>query len=560
MPQTYLYKAAGDKGKRGIFLVPSEGSRSPPVATLPNGQTITGRYINTNEGRHQFSFGNDLFGVKDVKITYNGQTTTLPDPTLSYEGSSLENWKYRAKGDLKGAGAGGGSGGIPGSGGVGGGGYSLTPGAGGVYGVGQNVGSNYGGGYDAQGNPVPVFTDPSGLGVGQVSPSTVGFNPISVPPLSIPPYIPIDPMAFGQVYAQYNRDELQKNYVNAQGEALGLINTETQGLNQFAPQSEVLQQSLAGNENRFNQGQIANANTFNPSQVSSANAFNRGTFESNLDASGIPIRATIQKGLADSSRLAQGFLPTTLEDRAFEIAARTAAADNFQAKGLGTSAFTQNAIDKFTIQERLGLMQTGIAQQDQFLARGAQLLLDSPIKYNPLLNQPNTARVSQDIRGVPTLSGSQLATAQQGRADNYTLSTVPQAMQSASQQAQFKSQLDYNLGTFNTNLNLDQQKFNTTTGVGVQEFNTTTGLGAQEFNVGNNLKVDLTKLQATANNANLAYNYTREAAARAQQAYLAGLALSARGAGVTSGLGFVNPQAVPTAPTAPGQQVSSSLY
>lgn len=524
MPSTYLYKAAGDKGKRGIFLVPSEGPKSAPVATLPNGQTITGRYINTNEGRHQFTFGNDLFGVKDVKISYNGQTTTLPDPTLSYEGSSLGNWKYRAKGDLSGAGAGSGGGGAPisaGGAGVGGGGYSLTPGAGGVYGAGMNVGSTFGGGYDAQGNPIPTFTDASGLGVGQINPGTV-----NVPPVSIPPYVPIDPMAFGQVYAQYNRGELQKNYQAAQDQALGLINTEAQGVRQFAPQSEVLQQALARNENQFNQGEIAGANAFNPTQVASANNFNRAGFEQNLDAAGIPIRSTIQGGLANATRLANGFLPTTLEDRAFEIAARTNAADSLQAKGFGTSAFSQNAIDKFTIQERLGLMQTGVAQQDQFLARGAQLLLDSPIKYNPLLNQPNTSRVSQDIRGTPTLSGSQLGITQQGRADNYTLSTVPQAMQSATQQAQFKSQLDFNLGTFNANLALNQG-----------EFNVTTDFNAQSANVGNNLKIDLTKLQNTANNATLVSNYTAAAAQRAQQAYLAGLATAAGGIGQTGSIG-----------------------
>lgn len=460
--QGFIYKAAGDKGKRGVFLTPQGGSRTPPVAVLPDGTKITGKYINTNEGRHQFLFGNDILGQKDVKIIYDGDEGVLPDGNLSYETDSISGgFKYRAKGDLAGGGAGG-SGGVP---------------------IGAG-GANFGGGVDNAGNAIPTNTDASSLQAGQ---SEVG-------PLEIPPYIPIDPKTYAQMYAAYNREEIAKNLADAQNDALSLIGTESQGNRQFAPDAAALQQGIASQENNFNRGEIATSNQFNPTQVSDANAFNKQSFNDAIDSSGLNIRSTITGRLEDSSRMAKGFLPTSLEDRAFEMAARSTAGDSLQARGLGTSAFTQNAIDKYTIGERLNLMQQGNQQVDQWLSKGAALLIDSPIKYNPLLQQPNSGKVSQDIRGLPSLSGSQLAGSQFGTRNSLTTMTPSQALSNSIQQDQFKTNTDLDLGKFNKTNEIQQGQFNIT----------------------NNLNVDIAKLNNDAQIARANYLYAQEAVARAR--------------------------------------------
>lgn len=348
-------------------------------------------------------------------------------------------------------------------------------------------GTPYGGGFDNAGNAVPTFTDPSGLSADTINPQYA----------TIPPYKPIDPRIFNQVYAEYNRQEMFRNFADAQFAALASLQTEIEANQRFAPAQSALQQSLAMQENQFNRGEIQTANQFNPTQVSQANVTNRSELEAAIEGSGLPVRELVSEGLKTGGELAKGFLPTTLEDRAFEIAARSRGADAFTSKGLGSSTFTRDAIDKYTIGERLGLMQQGNQDVDRWLSKGAALLIDSPIKYNPLLNQPNTGRVSQDIRGLPTVSPQQVAQSQQGILNQGTTMTPAQAMNFAVNQDQFKTNVDLDLAKFNSNLNFN----------------------AQNANVTNKLNVDLTKLEVQLKNATLAYTYGAEAAAQAQRQY-----------------------------------------
>lgn len=459
----YLYKP--DTGKGPVFIVPNDGP--PPTITLANGQTVTavkgdkrGGVYRGHEG-YQWVFPRDILNQAGT-FNINGETIEVTSTNSAYQGASVASLKPRAKGSL-------------GSGSTGS--YGGTP------------GENFGGGYDSAGNPVPTFVDPANLSAGTQN----------VAPIVLPPYQKVDAQTFAQNYAPFNRDQISQNFQMAQQQALDLAGLEMEVQNRFAPQSAVLQQNLAAGENVFNQGQTAGANQFNSGQVSNSNAFNRGELNTAIDASGLPIRDVVNEQLGTGRQLAKGFLPTSIEDRAFEMTARSKAADAFATSGLGTSAFTQNAIDKYTIGERLNLMQSGNSMVDQWLSKGASLLLDAPIKYNPLLNQPNGGRVSQDIRGIPGANAQSVAQNNASAINAGTLLPTSTAFSSEVQQNQFKSTQDFNVAVQNQNTEANQQ----------------------QFNIGNALKVDLTKLQQIVNNANLANQYGTSAANRAQNQRLA---------------------------------------
>lgn len=479
-----------------VFLV--KGAKEAPTITLADGRTITGKYLNSEDGQHQYKFGIGPQEAQGAKITYGGVTTSA----LDFAGGRAE---YRTEnGGLSGidqapnkALRGGGS--IPG-------GYNAG-------------GSNFGGGFGG-GQALPTFTDASSL----------FFNPVSVPQIPIPNYQPIDPQVYSQQVGMQNRGEYLTNLGLSQSAALGFANTENQGLASFAPKQSALQQQLVSQENNFNQGQVQQANVFNPSQVSTANRFNQNELDSAINSSGLPIRDVISEGLTRARQLAKGFLPTTIEDRAFEQAARAKAGDNAVANGLGTSSFTQNAIDKYTVGERLNLAQYGSNEVDKYLNQGVKLLVDSPIKYNPLLSSPLSARTSQDIRGIPSFSIGGAQQAEQGNVNQLTTLTPGASLSLYDQQRQYRAQLENN----------------------VNQFNTSTSLGAQQFNSTGNFNQQLTQLSNDQTNASKAFNFAQTTANYVNQQYQQQLASYAQSQGFSNapyaGQSAVTPAVQPTAP------------
>lgn len=462
----FLYKAQGERGKRGILLAPAGASKSPPTVTLADGSTLTGKYINTLHGRHQFLFGTAILGQKDVTLTYNGSTSVLADTNRSYETDSPgDGWTYRNKGDLGQASGGGGA--APGQG-------AFAP-----IGSGYQPGSNFGGGFGG-GQAAPTFTDAASLEFGQ----------IAAQPIPMPNYQPIDPRVYTQEQAAINSQQYLNNLQLSQAAAMGFASTEQQINNSFAPAQSALQQGLVGQENQFNQGQVANANQFNPGQVSQANSYNRGELAQAIDSSGLPIRDTVSENLDRARQLSKGFLPTTIEDRAFEMAARSKAGDALVSKGLGTGSFLQSAIDKYTIGERLNLAQQGSADAQNWLNQGVKLLVDSPIKYNPLLSSPLTAKVSQDVRGMTSFSPGGAQQAEQGNINTLTTQRPGESLQTLDVQKQFRANLENQ-----TNM------FNSSQGVAVAQYNNT-----------GNFQQQLTQLNNDQQSALLSYNFAQNVA------------------------------------------------
>lgn len=463
---------------KGVVFLGEGNKNTPPVVTLADGRTITGKYKNTENGLHQFTFGIGAQEAQGASFTFGDDATGQ----LDFSGGQAE---YRTENGGLGAIKQAPNKALRGSGGSGG------------YVTGSTFGGGFGGGQAA-----PTFTDASSL----------FFNPVSVAPIPTPGYAPIDPQVYSQQVGAQNRLGYLDNLKLSGNAALGFAKTEQQVNANFAPSQSVLQQQLATGENAFNRGEIQTSNAFNPSQVSRANRFNQSELDSAISSSGLPIRDVITEGLARARQLAKGFLPTSIEDRAFEQAARSRAGDDAVTRGLGTSAFTQNAIDKYTVGERLNLAEYGSNEVSKYLQQGVSLLLDSPIKYNPLLSSPLSAKTSQDVSGRTSFSAGAAQQAEQGNLNQLTQLTPGASLSLYDQQRQYRAQLENNVNQFNSNMSFNTQTFNST----------------------GNFNQQLTQLSTDQNNASKAFNFAQNVANDVNQKYQQQLAGYAQQVGYNS--------------------------
>lgn len=326
MAQTTIWKPSTiNSWKGGIaFLADASGPRTPPTVTLPDGRTITGKYINTNEGRHQWVFPAELAQMSNIQISYNGQTGTIASGATSYEGGSLTSWQARAKGSIGDT-----------SGGFGG---ASTGGFGaatiGSYGV------------------APQF-------IGNLFPqaSLSQYDPI---PGAAKDYQYIDPIKFGQEFTPFQRTQLAENFKQAKGFALDALDTELEGLLNFVPKSAALKREIIGEENTFNQAERTR-------QIESA----------------IPDVARDLESIAGDARTyAKGEIPNSVIDRGLSIGVGSAAADIAATSGFGVrSSAARKTADLMSAKERIALSQYGEGLLSNNAAQRAQLFL-APTQYS----------------------------------------------------------------------------------------------------------------------------------------------------------------------------------
>lgn len=300
MAETFIWKPSTiNSWKRGIaFLAPQEGTREPPVITTADGRTFTGRYVNTNEGRHQWVFPPELAQEQGLNVSYGGQTSTIESGAVSYEGSSLGGWQAREKGSL---GSSGGTSGVPGG---------FEPGQVGDYG-----------------------SFPAYLGGQFPQPTFATFDQIKAAP-----YKYTDPFEFGEKYGEFARGEMSKNFGLSKDIAMEALDTELQGLKTFAPAASALKRQETSIDNIFNQAERTR-------QVEGA-------------MPGVRQELASQTGRA--STYAQGRLTSDIDDRALELGMRSRAADNAYAGGFGTrSSVARKTSDLMSAEERFKIAQYG---------------------------------------------------------------------------------------------------------------------------------------------------------------------------------------------------------
>lgn len=303
---TYIWKPSTiNTWKRGIaFLAPDSTNKGQaPTIVGPNGQTYTGKYVNTNEGRHQWIFPSELAGMEGLKVNFGGQTSTIAQGSQSYEGADLSGWQPRDKGTL--------------------GSMSGNPYAPNINGYGVSPA-------DLTGLfPQPTFAD---------------FNSIRGAK-----YKNVDPFDFAAKYGDFSRGELSKNFAQAQSFSDQTLSNELKNLQSYVPAASALKRSETALDNVFNQQQRqAQVNSALPGAMEALNAqgeraaaYAQGQLPNAIDNAGLELgirsRAADQAyggGFGTSSNVARKASDLMSAEQRFQIAqyGEGLTANNIQSK------------------------------------------------------------------------------------------------------------------------------------------------------------------------------------------------------------------------------------
>lgn len=388
--------------KGGIaFLADSAGTSEPPVVTLPNGQQIVGKYVNTNEGRKQWIFPKELAGLQNIQLSYGGQTTTLENGSMSYEGSNLGSMQARSKGSLGGGG--------------------LTGG------IGNDPGFNLGGGVPGQFAPNNVggfgFA-PAYLGGQFPSPTFSTYTPTQTAPYNF-----TDAKKFAKAFGQFNREEIGKNFDLSKDLALDTLNTELSTLQSFVPAAAALKRSETSIDNTFNQAERTR-------QIES----------------GLPgVRTDLDTQAGRARSLASGQLPSSIEDKALSVALGSESADRSAQGGFGQqSSVARKASALLSAKERLNISQYGDSLLTNNIQTKANLLL-APTEYSNAGSQVNVN---------PSVSPAQLISSNLSQTNALTTVPTSQALGQEIQQQQFSTTLEQGNRQFNASNELQNSQFN----------------------------------------------------------------------------------------------------
>lgn len=424
---TFIYKPKTYKGP--VLLVPDSGPKTPPTITLPNGQTVQGKYLNTNEGRHQFVLPDSMIGMQGIQVSYGGSTSTIGNGAMSYEGSGLNNWQERFKGSMADPTAGGG-GGMMGMGGMG------------MYGM-----------------PNPFMMNFNPVNFQPIKYKNIDYKGIDYKGIEAAPYQFTDPLAAAGRYNDFNTKAEGEAYETAKVRGQELTDLDTQATMNFAQNMSGLQQNLVDSENKFNQAQRLQAVDFAMPDL-----------RSSLDA---------KRGRAET--YASGRLLSSAEDRAYEVAARSASADGSFARGFGDdSVFGKRTSDVLSAQQRLGISQMGEGLLNDWISQGSSLLIDSPLKTS----------ISQRLPSVPSILPSQQSAQQQSNLTNLTTVPLQFGISSEINQQQFSTNLEQGTRTYNASNEFSKDQFNASNVFAKDQFNAGNTLAKDQYNSSGQLGAD----------------------------------------------------------------------
>lgn len=318
---------------------------------------------------------------------------------------------------------------------------------------GTNLPGNYGGGFDGnyEGTGFGEGENPDdyGEGGGGIAATPIRNGPfpefptVDFPEIETAPYQKTDVVEFAKRFGEFNRGELNRNFEQAQDFSLKALDTELKGLKAFAPAAAALARRESSVDNQVNQARRS-------AQVDATLPTARDTFSN--------IGRTLRSQAKRAERYASGRLQSGIEDAALELNIRSRAADMSNASGVGprseTAAKTSNLMSAET---RFGISQYGesltgqnVGQQEQLIREEAQLLL-APTVYNDLGNQ---------IKPTPEVGAGRLTYQGYGAANEATLVSPGQALQSEIQQEQFGTTLEQRTREFNATGKFSAETFN----------------------------------------------------------------------------------------------------
>jgi len=310
------------------------------------------------------------------------------------------------------------------------------------------------------------------------------------------PYEFTDPMKFAEAFGEFNRGEMVKNYQFSKDIALDTLDTELAALRGFIPAASALKRGETSLDNMFNQYERTR-------QIDSTLPSARGDLEGQRQR---------------ASTLAEGRLPSSIEDRAFEVSSRSAAADMASAGGFGPqSSAARKASDLMSAERRLQVSQYGDQLLSSNLTQSANLLL-APTQYS---------NAGAQINVNPSVSPAALINQEFNRTNEQTLVRPETALQTTVQQNQFTTGLEQQTRLFNTT---NQNNF------ALSRFNyeaayASAVAGAQQ--IGINTQVALEQQQQY---QEIFSKYLNQAQSAGQTSAIAGLISSLFGSGAVEGI------------------------
>jgi hypothetical protein len=250
-------------------------------------------------------------------------------------------------------------------------------------------------------------------------------------PIQTAPYKFTDVMEFAKSFGEFNRGEMLKNYDLSKGLALDTLDTELAALRGFVPAASALKRSETAIDNIFNQMQRTQ-------QVDATLPTARGDMNAQRDR---------------AATLAEGRLPSSIEDRALEVSMRSAAADRAAAGGFGVeSSAARKASDLLSAEERLKVSEYGDRLLSSNLTQQANLFL-APTEYSNAGSQINVN---------PSISPAALINQEFNRMNELTTVSPTNALQTEVQQQQFSTNLEQQNRQFNASNTLQNNQFNAT--------------------------------------------------------------------------------------------------
>lgn len=289
---------------------------------------------------------------------------------------------------------------------------------GGERGPGGGGGGSYAGG--------SIQTSPGGNPF--VFPGAVDYNAL------VAPYVDfMQSLERGRAEGKYNVEQYFENIKNSKEQALGLVDTDIEGIKRgleaFIPLiREEGQTDLSTNIDRALQIDSANTertpgfNERNRNEVAKSNDYNRSEFERSVEGTGLNYRQRTLDLLDNLKKRSEGELPGGLSD-AFNTELRNRGSDLLSGTGVGgMSAAGRRITDRMTASERLNLA-LDAERMIPGVLNPAQQLLTAPFERAPtVFEQPtgiplNPANVADRI---PIMSGISAGAAQQAMGSEAT--------------------------------------------------------------------------------------------------------------------------------------------
>jgi len=272
-------------------------------------------------------------------------------------------------------------------------------------------------------------------------------------------YTLVDPSEIQAEYGDITRGEMRKNSKLSSELALEALDTELQGLQNYAPTAANLQRQ-----------EIAKDNTFNTAERLRS-----------LEAADPNIRKDLEGQAGRARAYAEGRVPDSITDRQLELGVQSRAADRAASGGFGAgSSAAAKAGQLMSAEQRIGLSQYGDQLLSSNVANRTSTLL-APTAY---------ATGGSQIQVTPQTNAGQAAMAIASEA-NSGMITARDALASNTQQQQFKTGLEQD--TRKTNVALEAERDSNQAQLNLQADTTSEAnrLAAETTNADNSIRTQL---------------------------------------------------------------------